>query len=112
MYTKSLIQQHLERIDLLESFKLNLNDIMDKYIIENSVFGVTRNGSVCEITNGYFIEEDKYNSLDECIRGLKDNQYINILNNETFIAGVVENSLFNCPEQSKVLDLETLKYVR
>ena len=112
MYTKSLIQQHLERIELLESFKQDVNELMDKYIIENSVFGMNFNGRAKEIVTGYFIIDESYENLDDCIRGLKNNQYIQIENNNKFSTGSMEYNLFNCPQDKKVLDLETLNYVR
>ena len=112
MYTKSLIQQHLERIELLENFKQDVNELMDKYIIENSVFGMNYNGRAKEIVTGYFIIDESYENLDDCIRGLKNNQYIQIESNNKFSTGSVEYNLFNCPQDKKVLDLETLNYVR
>lgn len=112
MYTKSLIQQHLERISLLECFKQDVNELMDKYIIENSVFGMNCNGKAKEMVTGYFVIDESYNSLNDCIRGLKNNQYIQIENNSKFSTGCVEYNLFNCPQDKKVLDLETLNYVR
>lgn len=112
MYTKSLIQQHLERIELLESFKQDVNELMDKYIIENSVFGMNYNGRAKEIVTGYFIVDESYENLDDCIRGLKNNQYIQIEGNNKFSTGSMEYNLFNCPQDKKVLDLETLNYVR
>ena len=112
MYTKSLIQQHLERIELLENFKQDVNELMDKYIIENSVFGMNHNGRAKEIVTGYFIIDESYENLNDCMRGLKSNQYIQIENNNKFSTGSVEYSLFNCPQDKKVLDLETLNYVR
>jgi hypothetical protein len=80
MFTKSLIQQHLERIDLLETFKQDLNYLMDKFIIENSVFGINRNGRSTEITTGYFIVDESFDNINDCIRGLKPNQFIQIEN--------------------------------
>ena len=112
MYTKSLIQQHLERINLLESFKQSLNNMMDKYIIENSVFGITYKGESTEIVTGYFIVEKEFDNLNDCIKNINNNQYIQVKNNEKFIIGTIENNLFNCPYDKPVLDLETLKYVR
>lgn len=112
MFTKSLIQQHLERIDLLEAFKQDLNYLMDKFIIENSVFGVNRNGRSTEITTGYFIVDESFDNINDCIRGLKPNQFIQIENNDKFSTGTVEYNLFNCPTDKQVLDLETLNYIR
>jgi hypothetical protein len=112
MYTKSLIQQHLERINLLETFKQDVNELMDKYIIENSVFGMNYNGRAKEMVAGYFVIDESYDSLNDCMKGLKNNQYIQIVNNNEFITGNIEYNLFNCPQDKKVLDLETLNYVR
>jgi hypothetical protein len=50
--------------------------------------------------------------LDDCIKNLKNNQYIQILENEKFVTGEIQYSLFNCPNDKKILDLETLQYVR
>lgn len=112
MYTKSLIQQHLERIELLESFKKDINELMDKYIIENSVFGMNHSGRAKEMVTGYFVIDESYDSLSDCMKGLKNNQYIQITNNDKFSTGNIEYNLFNCPQDKKVLDLETLNYVR
>lgn len=112
MYTRSLIQQHLEMIDILESFKENINSIMDQVIIENSVFGCNRQGSVREIFTGYFIEDQIFENLSDCVKNLKQNQYIQIKENSQFITGYIQQNLFNCPENARVLDLETMEYVR
>jgi len=112
MFTKSLIQQHLESLNTLEVFSTNVKYIMDKYIIENSVFGSNRKGEVLEMTTGYFVEDKTFESLDDCIKNLKNNQYIQILENEKFITGEIQYNLFNCPNDKKILDLETLQYVR
>lgn len=112
MYTKSLIQQHLERINLLEVFKQDVNELMEKYTIENSVFGMNRNGYAKEVVTGYFIVDESYDNLNDCMRGLKNNQYIQIENNNKFSTGTVEYNLFNCPTDKRVLDLDTLNYVR
>ena len=112
MYTRSLIQQHLETLNILEVFSTNVKYIMDKYIIENSVFGSNRKGEVLEMTTGYFVEDKTFENLDDCIKNLKNNQYVQILENEKFITGEIQYSLFNCPNDKKILDLETLQYVR
>ena len=112
MYTKSLIQQHLEMIDLLESFKSHINDIMDNVIIENSVFGINKMGSACEMVTGYFVEDKTFDNLDDCIKNIERNQYVRISENSQFSTGHIYYSLMNCPNNKKVLDLETLKYVR
>jgi hypothetical protein len=112
MYTKSLIQQHLEMMDLLESFKSHINDIMNNVIIENSVFGINMKGNACEMMTGYFVEDKSFDSLDDCVKNIQKNQYIQILENKQFVTGYIHYSLMNCPHDKKILDLETLNYVR
>lgn len=112
MYTRSIIQQHLEMIDLLESFKSHLNDIMDSVIVENSVFGINMKGTACEMMTGYFVEDKTFDNLDDCIKNVGKNQYIQILENKQFVTGNIYYSLMNCPENRRILDLETLNYVR
>lgn len=111
MYTKSLIQQRLEWIQTLEMFKEGLNDMMDKYLIEDAFFGISSNG-LYEVTKGYFVDVKEYTNLDEAVREMKPNQLIHILENKTFIVGNITNSLSECSEDSHIYDVEFLCKVR
>lgn len=111
MFTKSLIQQKLEMVRLLESFKKSLNGMMDQYIIENAFFGISNQG-MYEATKGYFVASKEYDNLDEAVRDMKCNQFIQVLENKKFVVGDINSQLSNCPEESHVYDVEFLCEVR
>ena len=108
MYTKSIIQQEIERENIQESFKDGLNSIMDKYTIEDSVFGIV-DGRVTEAVSGYFVEEKEYDSIDEAMNDF--GKAVRIQNNEKFTTGTIYKSIAKCPKDQKILDLDTLEYV-
>lgn len=108
MYTRSIIQQQIERENIQESFKNGLNNIMDKYTVENSVFGLV-NGRVVEAVRGYFVEEKEYDSIDEAMNDF--GKAIRIQGNKKFITGTIYESIAKCPKDQKILDLDTLEYV-
>lgn len=111
MYTKSLIQQKLEKIHILESFKNELSEMMDRYIIEDAFFGISNKG-LYEATRGYFITSKEYDSLDEAVRDMSTNQFIHVLENKKFVVGDVVSQLSSCPDSSHVYDVEFLCEVR
>ena len=111
MYTQSLIQQRLNWIHTLESFKNDLNDMMNKYIIEDAFFGISNN-SLYEATKGYFVNVKEYTSLDEAVREMKPNQLIHVLENKTFIVGDAISSLSESSEDAHIYDIEFLCEVR
>lgn len=108
MYTRSLIQQQIEREDQAFRFQEGLEKIMEKYNIKDSVFRSTKSG-VMEAIKGYFTESGTYDNLSDAIR--HSNGYVRIQDNKVFSVGVVYESLSECPEGSKILDLDTLEYV-
>ena len=108
MYTRSIIQQQIERENIQESFKDGLNSIMDKYTIEDSVFGIV-DGRVTEAVSGYFVEEKEYDSIDEAMNDF--GKAVRIQNNEKFTTGTIYKSIAKCPKDQKILDLDTLEYV-
>ena len=55
MYTKSVIQQIVENCKVKDNFRAAINNLMEKYNIEDSVF-VLKNGFLHEAVGGYFVE--------------------------------------------------------
>lgn len=110
MYTKSLIQQNIENIRLKESFNDGLNNLMDKYNIEDSIF--IYNGSVKEVTNGYFVESKEFDNLKDAINNYDINMGIRIMENERFQIGYIYNQLSQCPKDSHILDIQVYENVR
>lgn len=108
MYTRSLIQQQIERENRAFQFQEGLEKIMEKYNIKDSVFCDTKTG-VLEVVKGYFAEAGVYDNLGDAIEQCTG--CVRIQDNQTFTAGVVYESLTKCPEGSKILDLDTLEYV-
>jgi hypothetical protein len=40
MYTKSIIQQHIEKINTLNILQESLSNFMDRYTVKDGVFGL------------------------------------------------------------------------
>ena len=54
MYTKSIIQQHIEKVNSLGILQESLSDFMDRYTISDGVFGLFQN-RMYELTCGYMV---------------------------------------------------------
>lgn len=112
MYTKSIIQQTVEALKVKDNFRAGIQSLMDKYIIEDSVF-VLKNGFVHEVVNGYFAVENEYDSLQEAISACNiANMGIRVMNSEKFQTGKLHQNLVECEEGKKVFDLSRLEDVR
>lgn len=113
MWTKSKIQLIKESIAMASDYEIRLENIMDKYTIEDSVF--VYNGRVQEVTQGYFVEKDKYNTIREAINacgGDYMNNGIRILNNKEYIVGDVKKNLSECIGSQNIFDINALTNVR
>ena len=108
MYTKSKIQIINESLQVKDNFKRGLEELMEKYIIEDSVFVIQE--SVKEVTKGYFNINNEYSNLQEAIRNCNvTKQGIRIMENKSFQVGDIYNNLSEC-ESEKILDIERLEY--
>lgn len=83
MQTKSNIQLVRENLAIKESFKQRLIDLMNDYIIEDSYFNI----STGEWSNGYFVVEHEYASIDDAINNMTNDQTIRIIENKRFQIG-------------------------
>ena len=112
MYTKSIIQQTVEAIRAKDSFKTSIENLMEKYNIEDSVF-VLKNGFMNEVVEGYFVTENEYDNLDEAMSNCDVNTMgIRIIGN-VFHTGKIYNRLSECVDSNKkVFDLKRLENVR
>lgn len=111
MYTKSIIQQTVEALKVKDNFRAGIESLMDKYIIEDSVF-VLKNGFVHEAVTGYFTVEGDYNTLQEAVSACNvTNMGIRVMK-DTFQVGKLHNNLSECEEGKKVFDLSKLEDVR
>ena len=112
MYTNSIIQQTVENLKIKENFKHGIESLMNKYIIEDSVF-VIKNNSVYEAVDGYFTVEDEFSTLQEAISKCDINTMgVRVINSERFQIGNLCNTLLECKEAKKVFDLTRLEDVR
>ena len=64
MYTKSIIQQTVEALRVKENYRAAIENLMERYNIEDSVF-VLKNGFLHEAVSGYFAVENIYDSLEK-----------------------------------------------
>jgi adenine-specific DNA methylase len=112
MYTKSIIQQTAENLKLKDNFRTALENLMEKYNIEDSVF-IYKNGSLYEAVEGYFNVDSVYDSLTKAVSESDVNTMgIRIMNNKVFQTGKLYKTLSECSEDSQVLDLYCLTAVR
>lgn len=112
MYTKSIIQQTVEALRTKENFKAAIENLMEKYNIEDSVF-ILKNGFLYEATEGYFNVEFVYDSLDKAISESDSNNLaIRVMNNKVFQTGKLYRTISECSEDSQVLDLYRLTVIR
>ena len=114
MLTKSKIQLIKESLKISNDYREGLENLINKYTIEDSVF-VYRNNAIYEATQGYFEVKNEYNTLQDAIRNynaVNPNCAIRIVNNEKFIVGEVKRCLSDCNKESKVFDINRLTDIR
>lgn len=111
MYTKSIIQQTVESIRAKDNFKSAIEQLMEKYNIEDSVF-VLKNGFLHEVVEGYFATEADFDNLNEAISACDINTMgVRVIGN-SFQTGKIHNSLSECADDKKVFDLKRLEDIR
>lgn len=107
MLTKSKIQLIKESLAIANDYREGLENLMEKYTIRDNVF-VYNNRMVYEITEGYFVEKSKHNSLLEAIRGCNGEfgKYgIRIIENKEFVVGEIKKLISECPQDSIIYNI-------
>lgn len=111
MFTKSIIQQTVEAMQLKSDFIVALENLMDKYYIEDSVF-VLKNGSLREVVEGYFVTEKEFDNINEAISECDvTNMGIRVMR-DTFQIGTIQSKISECAPDKKVFDLKRLENIR
>lgn len=111
MYTKSIIQQTIEALRAKDNFRAAIEQLMEKYNIEDSVF-VLKNGFLHEAVEGYFVVEDDYDSLDVAISNCDINTMgIRVIGNK-FQTGKLHRLISECDSNKQVFDLDKLETIR
>ena len=110
MYTKSTIHQIREGFEIANNFRNSLNDIMEKYTIEDSVF-IFRNNQLFEATSGYFECCNEYDNIMDAVRdcyGNYNTMGIRVIDNKTFETGKIYKTISECNHEKKILDIDCL----
>ena len=95
-----------ESFESLNDFRIGLENLMEKYNIQDSIFGYSNNG-VYEVSNGYFEILQEYDNLEDAIRecyNSLDKKAIRIVNNNKFEVGEIHMLRSECGE-GKVLNI-------
>jgi hypothetical protein len=111
MYTKSIIQQTIEKLHEKDSFRIAIENLMEKYNIEDSVF-IFKNGNMREVVEGYFVTTNEYDNLAEAISDCDTYTMAIRVIGENFQVGKVFSKLSECDENNKVFDLQRLETIR
>jgi hypothetical protein len=111
MYTKSIIQQKVEDLKVKDNFRTAIEQLLEKYNIEDSVFTM-RNGFLHEVVEGYFVVENNFDSLDEAVSSCDlRTMGVRVLGG-VFQIGKLHNRISECESEKKVFDLSRLEDVR
>lgn len=111
MYTKSIIQQTIEALQEKNSFRIAIENLMEKYNIEDSVF-VFRNGNMREVVEGYFTIDANYTNLSEAISDCDVRTMGIRVTGDNFQVGTIHSCISECENSKKVFDLQRLEVVR
>ena len=111
MYTKSIIQQKIENIQVKNNFKSALENLLEKYTIEDSVFMWTNKG-LQEVVEGYFVSDNEYNTLSEAISACDITKMGIRITGNVFNVGSIHTRISECDENKSVFDLKRLETVR
>lgn len=107
MYTKSLIQQYREILNIKESVTEKLTDLVETYTVIDNIFMV-HDLTPVEVDKGYFVPYSEYTSIDEAVKNMdivKDS--IRIQNSKVFTIGRVYNNLSECSDHPKIFDIRS-----
>lgn len=114
MQTKSNIQLIGEICQMANNYKDSIDNLMEKYTIEDSIF-VYRDNELFEAVKGYFIPVKQYDNLADAVRECWGNFHcmgIRVENNEKFTAGRIKNLISECTSDERVFDIEKLVDLR
>ena len=112
MYTRSIIKQIKDTLEVKENFNEGLSALMDKYNVEDSIF-VIKEGSVKEAVSGYFVISKEFDNLIDAIRECDVRSMgIRIIQNEKFQTGAIYQNLSQCPKEGQIYDITSLENVR
>lgn len=109
MNNRSNIQLQLESIHAKGEFAKQLHNILEKYDVQDTVFGIHR--GLYELSSGYFVESKTYDDLDLAIREMENGQAIRVVESAKFILGDVYQNISDCPEDSHIFNIEYLEDV-
>lgn len=104
MNTKSKIQLISEEFELKNMFSESLQDMMEKYIIEDSVF-VFNEGQLKEVVKGYFVIDKDVLNIREAVRSINMNNGAVRIKNNKLQVGVVYKTLSECPRDKQIMDI-------
>lgn len=111
MWTKSFIQLQVESIQERAKFANDINKILENYRITDGVFGVNNNNTY-ELSAGYFVAVKEFNSIDEAIKEMNQNNQAVRITEGKFILGDVYQQLSETPDDVDVFSIEFLENVR
>lgn len=106
MNTKSDIQIHIENIQMKYIFENGLQNIMNRFHIDDAVFSLKH--GVDELTRGYFVPVGEFTNLNEAVKNMEINQAIRIVDNEQFIIGDYYTKASDCLDRDHVFNVEYL----
>lgn len=97
MLTKSKIQLIQENEERVTSFREAINNLMDKYMIEDNIFAF-EGLQLMEVTKGYFEVKNEYNTLKEALQEIKADSRlcIRVKENNKFFTGYMRQYLSEC----------------
>jgi hypothetical protein len=106
MQTKSNIQLVRENLAVRDAFKSNIEELMEKWMIEDSYFTPSTKvlGEAEEVVKGYFVFEHEYNTFNEAVSNMTQGYTIRIINNQRFQIGKVYEKLSEA-EGDRVIDI-------
>lgn len=112
MYTKSLIQQHREILNIKESVTDKLSDLIDNYMVKDNIFMI-ENLIPVEVENGYFVPHSTYDNISEAIKNMDIiRDCVRIQENKTFTIGRTYKTLSECSEYPQIFDIRSSQSVR
>lgn len=110
MFTKSIIQQTVESMQMKNNFKSAIEQLMERYNIEDSIFAF-KNGLMQEVVDGYFVVENEYDNLNAAISECNINTMgIRIINN-TFQVGTIHTKISECATDKPIFDIKKLESI-
>lgn len=108
----SYIQKMINESNSVHDFRTEINNLNEKYNIENEVFGISENGKASTVHYGYLVVREELESLNEALSKFNDrHDAIYVIGKDKVLLGEHIPYLDESMKGKKVIDCDSLREI-